>query len=62
MKWRGTSLLGDEVGLAIVNSVTVCAKRRSWLTPLTYIPVGNAEDGQKNKSVAQVIKCMFLNH
>ncbi|PKM11013.1 MAG: hypothetical protein CVV13_10825 [Gammaproteobacteria bacterium HGW-Gammaproteobacteria-3] len=54
-------MLGSRrANLAIVNSVTVCAKRRSWLTPLTYIPVGNAEDGQKDKSVAQVIKCTSL--
>ncbi len=50
-----------RANLAIVSYVTVCAKRRSWFTSLTYMPVGNAEDGQKDKSVAHVIKCTFLN-
>jgi hypothetical protein len=31
------------------------------LTPLTYIPVGNTEEGQKGKSVAGVIKFTFLS-
>ncbi|PKM11423.1 MAG: hypothetical protein CVV13_09250 [Gammaproteobacteria bacterium HGW-Gammaproteobacteria-3] len=44
----------------IVSYVPVCTKRRSWLTPLPT-PVGNAENGQKDKSVAQVIKCTFLS-
>jgi hypothetical protein len=30
------------------------------LMPLTYIPVGNAEDERKDKSVARVIKFTFL--
>ncbi|PKM13415.1 MAG: hypothetical protein CVV13_01475 [Gammaproteobacteria bacterium HGW-Gammaproteobacteria-3] len=54
-------MLGSRrANLAIASYVTVYTKRRSWLTSLTYIPVGNAEDGQKDKSVAHVIKCTVL--
>jgi uncharacterized protein len=45
----------------IASYVTVCAKLPLLLTLLTYIPVGNAEEGQKDKSVAGVIKFTFLS-
>ncbi|PKM11302.1 MAG: hypothetical protein CVV13_09810 [Gammaproteobacteria bacterium HGW-Gammaproteobacteria-3] len=44
-----------------MNYVTVCTKRRSWLTPLTYILVGNAEGGQKTSQLHKFIKCTFLS-
>lgn len=46
----------------IASYVTVCAKLPLLLTLLTYIPVGNAEEGQRDKSVAGVIKFTFLRN
>jgi len=40
---------------SIVGYVTVSAKLSLLLTHLAYIHVGNAEDGQKDKSVVEVI-------
>ncbi len=45
----------------MASHVTVCAKLPLLLTPLAYIPVGNAEEGRKDKSFAGIIKFTFLN-
>ncbi|PKM10290.1 MAG: hypothetical protein CVV13_13630 [Gammaproteobacteria bacterium HGW-Gammaproteobacteria-3] len=51
---------GHEITWA--TDAKIFAQHLNWLTPLPYMPVGNAEDGQKDKSVAQVIKYTFLRY